>query len=190
VSTRANLVVIPLRPKLPKVARPQADSNREEADPDHEARRVEAADVLWNVHPGLSQLNQDFNPQVLSGVFFHPGLSQLNQNFIPRRVESADVLWNDLVKTLATLPALLAKARAKVAQSSGIKDTATSVSLEDTPTGAGGSRRGGSGIKDGKLLMIYIYNFHVLSHLLLIYMCKLHWNLNRNQGRRKGLGEQ
>jgi hypothetical protein len=26
--------------------------------------------------------------------------------------------------------------------------------------------------------MIYICNFHVLSHLLLIYICKLHWNLN------------
>ena len=25
--------------------------------------------------------------------------------------------------------------------------------------------------------MIYICNFHVLSHLLLIYVCKLHWNL-------------
>ena len=23
--------------------------------------------------------------------------------------------------------------------------------------------------------MIYICNFHVLSHLLLIYICKLHW---------------
>ena len=96
------------------------------------------------------------------GFFFNPGLSQLNQDFNPRRVESADVLWNDLVKTLSTLPALLAKARAKVAQSSGIKDTATSVSLEETSTGGGGSRRGGSGNKDGKLLMIYICNFHVV----------------------------
>ena len=25
--------------------------------------------------------------------------------------------------------------------------------------------------------MIYICNFHVLNHLLLIYICKLHWNL-------------
>ena len=30
----------------------------------------------------------------------------------------------------------------------------------------------------GKSLMIYIWNFHVLSNLLLIYICKLHWNLN------------
>ena len=29
----------------------------------------------------------------------------------------------------------------------------------------------------GKLLMIFICNFHVLSHLLLIYIRKLHWNL-------------
>ena len=28
------------------------------------------------------------------------------------------------------------------------------------------------------LLLIYICNFHVLSNLLLIYICKLHWNLN------------
>jgi hypothetical protein len=28
------------------------------------------------------------------------------------------------------------------------------------------------------LLLIYIWNFHVLNHLLLVYMCKLHWNLN------------
>ena len=28
----------------------------------------------------------------------------------------------------------------------------------------------------GKSLLIYICNFHVLSHLLLRYMCKLHWN--------------
>ena len=27
----------------------------------------------------------------------------------------------------------------------------------------------------GKLLLIYICNFHVLSHLLLINICKLHW---------------
>ena len=30
----------------------------------------------------------------------------------------------------------------------------------------------------GKLLLIYIWNFHVLSLLLLIYICKLHWNLS------------
>jgi hypothetical protein len=29
----------------------------------------------------------------------------------------------------------------------------------------------------GKLLLICICNFHVLSHLLMIYICKLHWNL-------------
>jgi hypothetical protein len=29
-----------------------------------------------------------------------------------------------------------------------------------------------------EFLLIYICNFHVLSHLLLIYMWKLHWNLN------------
>ena len=28
----------------------------------------------------------------------------------------------------------------------------------------------------GKSLLIYICNFHVLSHFLLIYICKLHWN--------------
>ena len=28
----------------------------------------------------------------------------------------------------------------------------------------------------GNLLLIYVWNFHVLSHLLLIYICKLHWN--------------
>ena len=28
----------------------------------------------------------------------------------------------------------------------------------------------------GKLLLIYICNFHVLSNLLLNYICKLHWN--------------
>ena len=32
--------------------------------------------------------------------------------------------------------------------------------------------------KGGKFLMIYICNSHVLSHLLLICICKLHWNLN------------
>ena len=30
----------------------------------------------------------------------------------------------------------------------------------------------------GKLLLIYTCNFHVLSHFLLIYICKLHWNPN------------
>ena len=28
----------------------------------------------------------------------------------------------------------------------------------------------------GGMLVIYIYNFHVLNHFLLIYICKLHWN--------------
>ena len=28
----------------------------------------------------------------------------------------------------------------------------------------------------GNFLLIYIWNFHVLNHLLLIYICKLHWN--------------
>ena len=37
----------------------------------------------------------------------------------------------------------------------------------------------------GKLLLIYICNFHVLSHLLLIHICKLHWNL-RYQLRTEG----
>ena len=31
---------------------------------------------------------------------------------------------------------------------------------------------------NGKFLMIYICNFHFLSHLLLNYIFKLHWNLN------------
>ena len=31
----------------------------------------------------------------------------------------------------------------------------------------------------GKFLLIYICNFHVLSHLLLIYICKLYWNPNK-----------
>ena len=29
----------------------------------------------------------------------------------------------------------------------------------------------------GNFLLVYICNFHVLSHLLLNYICKLHWNL-------------
>ena len=32
-------------------------------------------------------------------------------------------------------------------------------------------------VMEGTFLLIYISNFHVLSHLLLIYICKLHWNL-------------
>ena len=37
--------------------------------------------------------------------------------------------------------------------------------------------------------MIYICNFHVLSHLLLIYICKLHWNqpLLSGGGQERGL---
>ena len=33
-------------------------------------------------------------------------------------------------------------------------------------------------VGQGNLLLIYICNFHVLNHLLLIYILKLHWNLN------------
>ena len=33
-------------------------------------------------------------------------------------------------------------------------------------------------LDQGKSLLIYIWNFHVLSNLLLIYICKLHWNIN------------
>ena len=33
-------------------------------------------------------------------------------------------------------------------------------------------------LQTGEYFLIYICNFHVLSHLLLIYICKLHWNLN------------
>ena len=32
--------------------------------------------------------------------------------------------------------------------------------------------------KAGEFLLIYIWNFHVLSRLLFIYIFKLHWNLN------------
>ena len=39
----------------------------------------------------------------------------------------------------------------------------------------------------GKLLLIYIFNFHVLSHLLLIYICKLHW-IGYKQGVTVGVG--
>ena len=35
-----------------------------------------------------------------------------------------------------------------------------------------------SGAQSGISLLIYMCNFHVLSHLLFIYICKLHWNLN------------
>ena len=34
----------------------------------------------------------------------------------------------------------------------------------------------------GKTFMIYICNFHVLSHLLLVYICKLHWNFSGESG--------
>jgi hypothetical protein len=40
------------------------------------------------------------------------------------------------------------------------------------------SQGGGLGMSGKLLRLIYICNFHVLSHLLLIYICKLHWNLN------------
>jgi dynein heavy chain, axonemal len=33
----------------------------------------------------------------------------------------------------------------------------------------------------GNFLLIYIRNFHVLNHLLLIYICKLHWNLSHGR---------
>ena len=52
------------------------------------ARFVMTAHVVSEVgcvfNPGLSQLNQDFIPQVLFGSVFNPGLSQLNQDFIPQ----------------------------------------------------------------------------------------------------------
>ena len=32
----------------------------------------------------------------------------------------------------------------------------------------------------GEFLLIYLCNFHVLSHLLLMYICKLHWNRIRS----------
>ena len=35
--------------------------------------------------------------------------------------------------------------------------------------------------------MIYICNFHVLSNLLLIYICKLHWNLISSDGIQESL---
>ena len=44
----------------------------------------------------------------------------------------------------------------------------------------------------GKLLLIYICNFHVLSHFLFIYTCKLHWNHNKSDSskssRSRGIG--
>ena len=39
-----------------------------------------------------------------------------------------------------------------------------------------GSDSQGGGL--GNFFLIYICNSHVLTHLLLIYICKLHWNLN------------
>ena len=35
-----------------------------------------------------------------------------------------------------------------------------------------------SNVPSGNLLLIYICIFHVLSHLLMNFICKLHWNLN------------
>ena len=43
---------------------------------------------------------------------------------------------------------------------------------------AQGSLRGDH--EKGKSLMIYIWNFHVLNHLLLNYICKLHWKAGGN----------
>ena len=42
----------------------------------------------------------------------------------------------------------------------------------------------------GKLLLIYICIFHVLSHLLLNYICKLHWNLNSEVDWRSNISKQ
>ena len=38
-------------------------------------------------------------------------------------------------------------------------------------------------VQVGNFLSIYICNFYVLSYLLLIYICKLHWNLRWNYTR-------
>ena len=36
---------------------------------------------------------------------------------------------------------------------------------------------GRGGLGEGNFLLIYIYDFHVLNHFLLIYICKLHWRI-------------
>ena len=51
-----------------------------------------------------------------------------------------------------------------------------SLAVTVKPPGDGSSVQ--SFLPEGNLLLIHIWNFHVLSHLLLIYICKLHWNLN------------
>ena len=33
---------------------------------------------------------------------------------------------------------------------------------------------------EGKLILIYMCNFHVLTHLLLIYICKFHWKITKS----------
>ena len=38
-------------------------------------------------------------------------------------------------------------------------------------------------LDEGKSLLIHICNFHVLSHLLLIYICKLHWTCTKTRSR-------
>ena len=73
----------------------------------------------------------------------------------------------------------------------GVLTELTTVAISDfltyhaTPITLGGTARRWSNtmrcrdhcVRQVKLLLIYIWNFHFLSHLLLIYICKLHWNL-------------
>jgi hypothetical protein len=41
------------------------------------------------------------------------------------------------------------------------------------------------GVEIGKFLLIYIYNFHVLNNLLLIFIYKLDWQQQQQEVRKK-----
>ena len=48
----------------------------------------------------------------------------------------------------------------------------------DWPDPSRGDHKGPKVDHTGTFFLIYIWNFHVLNHFLLIYVCKLHWNFN------------
>ena len=125
--------------------------------------------LLWT--PYLPQLNPNFTPNILQHL---PELSQLNPNFTP----DLSQLNPNFTPDLSQLNPNFTPDLSQLNPNSTPNLSQLNPNFTPGPRPSAESPGQMKATPKGESLQICICNFHVLNHLLLIYICKLHWNLN------------
>ena len=133
-----------------------------------------------NFTPDLSQLNPNFTPDLSQlNPNFTPDLSQPNPNFAPGIARQGDFVCVRVAGGVGSSEGWESLEYPELnADSSSLRLQLPLYGGQHVLAYVRHRKRGRSDVYEGSFLLIYICNFHVLSHLLLIYIYKLHWNLH------------